>query len=135
MRKFLIPVVAAASALTVAAPAAAQIWSPPVYHYQPYNFGYGFNGFRFARAMEGRVERIRRDIHAMTIRHILGVREARSLDSEARSIERRIYRASRNGIQPGEARNLENRIRRLEYRVAREARDWDNRPGHHRRYG
>ena len=45
MRKFLIPIVAAASALAVAAPASAQYvrWAPPVYQYNPYNYGNGFS--------------------------------------------------------------------------------------------
>ncbi|HEY6047638.1 MAG TPA: hypothetical protein VIV07_01170 [Sphingomicrobium sp.] len=131
MRKLLIPIVAAASALTVAAPASAQ-WAPPVYRYQPYNFGYGFQGHRFAAAMEARVQRIRADIRAMEARRILSFREARSLDVQAANLQRRIYFASRNGIQPGEARGLENGIRRLEYRVQREATDWNNRPGYRR---
>src|SRR4051812_3487273 len=70
MRKFLIPVAVAASALTVAAPAAAQ-WAPPVYHYQPYDFGRAFSGQRFANSMEVRVQRIRGDIRAMEARRIL----------------------------------------------------------------
>ena len=134
MRKLLFSVIAAASALAVAAPASAQ-WAPPVYHYQPYNYTYGFNGFNYARTMQARVQRIRSDIRTMDARRILSNREARSLDNDARNIERRIYQASRNGIQPNEARNVENRIRRLEARVAREASDWNNRPGHRgRRY-
>jgi len=133
MRKFLIPIVAAASALTIAAPASAQ-WAPPVYRYAPYNFGYGFSGLRFARAMETRVARIRGDIRAMEVRRILSFREARSLDREAANLQRRIARASRFGITPGEARGVENGIHRLEYRVSREATDWNNRPGRHRRY-
>lgn len=135
MRKFLIPVVAAASALAVAAPASAQAWAPPVYRYQPYNYGYGYNGIRFAQAMQHRVQRIRGDIRAMEVRRVLSYREARALDNEARSIERKIYRSTGNGIQPGEARNIERRIQRLEYRVQREATDFNNRPGHYgRRY-
>jgi hypothetical protein len=134
MRKLLFSVIAAASALAVAAQASAQ-WAPPVYHYQPYNYTYGFNGFNYARTMQARVQRIRSDIRTMDARRILSNREARSLDNEARNIERRIYRASHNGIQPHEARNVENRIRRLEVRVAREASDWNNRAGRHgRRY-
>src|SRR5436305_14301119 len=105
MRKFLIPIVAAASALTVAAPASAH-WAPPVYRYQPYNFGYGFNGIRFAQAMEVRVQRIRNDIHVMAARRILGWGEARALDNEARNLQRRIARATRFGISPGEARGI-----------------------------
>jgi hypothetical protein len=133
MRKFLIPVAAAASALTMAAPASAQ-WAPPVYRYQPYNYGYGFNFNRFAQSMQARVQRVRSDIRMMEARRILSPREARSLDNQARNIERHIWRRSRNGIQPGEARALENQIRNLEYRVQREAMDWNNRPGRWHRH-
>ena len=131
MRKFLIPIVAAASTLAVAAPASAQ-WAPPVYHYQPYNYAHGYSGIRFAREMQQRVQRIRADIRAMEAHRVLSWREARSLDNEARSIERKVYRSTGNGIQPGEARTIERRIQRLEYRVSREATDWNNRPGYRR---
>jgi hypothetical protein len=135
MRKLMISIAAAASAVAFAAPASAQAygnagpWTAPVYNYQPYNYGYGFNSFRFVREMDNRVQRIRGDIRAMTERRILSFREARSLDKEARAIERRIYKAPKNGIRPAEARGIEDRIRRLEFRVAREARDWNGRPG------
>src|SRR4051794_41555173 len=103
MRKILLPIVAAASALAVAAPATAQ-WAPPVYQYQPYNYGRAFSGHAFARSMEVRVQRIRTDIRAMQARRILSWSEARSLDHQARNLQRRIFLASRDGIQPGEAR-------------------------------
>jgi hypothetical protein len=131
MRKFLIPIVAAASALTISAPASAQ-WAPPVYRYQPYNYGYGFSGGRFAQSMEARVARVRGDIRNMEMRRILGRGEARALDREARNLQVRIARASRYGISPSEARGVENGLRQLEYRVSREATDRNNRPG---RYG
>ena len=131
MRKFLIPIVAAASTLAVAAPASAQ-WAPPVYRYQPYNYGNAFSHHAFAQSMETRVQRIRTDIRAMQVRHVLSWGEARSLDNQARNLQRRIFFASRNGIQPGEARALENQIRRLEFRVQREATDWNNRPNRRR---
>jgi hypothetical protein len=133
MRKFLIPVVAAASALTMAAPASAQ-WAPPVYRYQPYNFGNGFSYHAFARSMENRVQRIRGDIRGMQGRRILSWNEARGLDRQAANLQYRIARASRNGIQRGEARSLENQIRNLEFRVQREATDWNNRYGRRHRY-
>jgi len=133
MMKFLIPVAVAASALTIAAPASAQ-WAPPVYHYAPYSYGYGFSGMRFAQSMETRVARIRSDIHVMAMRRILGRGEARSLDYQAINLQRRIARASRFGINPREARGIERGIRNLEYRVSREATDWNNRPGRYRRY-
>lgn len=131
MRKFLVPVVAGIAALSVAVPASAQ-WAPPVYRYQPYNYGYGYNGFNFARSMESRVQRLRNDIRNMQERRILSWQEARNLDRQANNLQHRIYRASRNGIQPGEARRVENQIRNLEYRISREAQDWNGRVGHYR---
>jgi len=131
MRKLLIPIVAAASALTVAVPASAQ-WAPPVYRYQPYTYGTAFRYHAFAQSMQIRVQRIRTDIRAMQARRILSWSEARSLENQARNIQQRIFFASRNGIQPREARRLENQIRNLEFRVQREARDWNNRPNRRR---
>jgi hypothetical protein len=107
-------------------------YAAPVYNYSPYNFGRGYNGYAFVQQMQARVQRIRADIRNMEIRRILSPREARSLDNEARAVERRIYRAPRGGIRPAEARGIENRIRNLEFRVAREARDFNGRPGHFR---
>lgn len=131
MRKFLVPVIAGIAAVSVAVPASAQ-WAPPVYRYQPYNYGYGYNGFNFARSMESRVQRLRNDIRNMQERRILSWQEGRNLDRQANNLQRRIYRASRNGIQPGEARRVENQIRNLEYRISREAHDWNGRVGHYR---
>jgi TolA-binding protein len=136
MRKFLVPIIAAGTALAVAAPAAAQ-WAPPVYNYQPYDYGRGYNFHRFAGQMEQRVQRVRADIRELRVRHILSWQEARSLEYQAAQIQRRIYNRSRNGLQPMEARGLENQIRNLELRVSREARDWNNRPnraGYRHRY-
>jgi len=133
MRKFLIPIVAAASTLAIAAPASAQ-WAPPVYHYQPYDYGRGYNGMNFARSMEQRVQRIRSDIRDLQQRRVLSWREARSLENQAAKLQRRIFWASRNGIQPGEARRMENQIRNLEFRISREATDWNNRPGRYHRH-
>lgn len=132
MRKFLIPIVATVSALSLAAPASAQQWAPPVYRYQPYNYDRGFNYHSFAQSMQQRVQRVRGDIRAMQARRILSWQEARSLEYQAANIQQRIWRSSRNGIQPGEARRLENQIRNLEYRVQREAMDWNNRPNRRR---
>jgi hypothetical protein len=138
MRKFLIPIIAAGAALGFTAPASAQVlsqWAPPVYNYQPYNYGYGFNNMRFAQSMQSRVQRIRSDIRVMQSRRVLSWNEARRLDREAGNLQNRIYRAQRNGINPGEARSLENGIRRLERHVSREANDWNRRYGRgHRRY-
>ena len=82
MRKFLIPIVAAGSALAFAAPASAQ-WAPPVYNYQPYNYGNAFSFHNFANSMQQRVERIRNEVRVMQSRRILSYSEARSLDTLA----------------------------------------------------
>jgi hypothetical protein len=136
MRKFLIPIAAAASALAVAAPATAQYvqWAPPVYQYNPYNYGTGFSGINFARSMADRVQRVRMDIRVMRERRVLSRGEARSLDRQAENLQRRIFRAQRYGVSPYEARSLETQIFNLQRRVAREANDWNRRYGHHRRY-
>jgi hypothetical protein len=136
MRKFLIPIAAAASALAVAAPASAQYaqWAPPVYQYNPYNYGNAFNGINFARSMADRVQRVRSDIRVMQERRVLSWREARNLDVQAQNLQRRIFRAQRGGIRPGEARSLETQIFNLQRRVAREANDWNRQYGRHRRY-
>jgi len=128
MRKYLIILATAASALAIATPASAQ-WAPPVYRYAPYDYGSAFSGHRFAASMEGRVQRLRADIRALEVRRIVSRSEARSLDMQARNLQRRIFVASRNGIGPREARNLEWGIRNLERRIQREASDWNNRPG------
>ena len=133
MRKFLIPIVAAASTLAIAAPASAQ-WAPPVYRYAPYNFGYGYSGIRFAQAMHARVLRIRSDIRAMAVRRIITPWQARSLEMQAASIDRKIYRSTGNGIQPGEARSIERQIGRLEFRVSNAAAHWHRGYGAYRRY-
>ena len=99
MRKFLIPIAAAASTLAIAAPAAAQ-WAPPVYNYQPYNYGRGYNGFNFARSMEARVQRLRVDIRNLQARRILGRGEARALEQQARNLQRRIKRGPRFSGSP-----------------------------------
>jgi acyl-CoA thioesterase len=130
MRKFLIPVVAAASLLAVAAPAFAQ-WAPPARYDQPDNYR-GSNELNFPRAMQARVERIRSEIRGMQARRILSWREARSLDDQATRVQQRLWRSARDGLRPDEARRIENDIRRLELRVSREAGDRDNRPGYGR---
>jgi hypothetical protein len=134
MHKFLIGLAAAASAVTMAAPASAQVWAPPVYNYNPYNYGYGFNARGFAQTMQVRVQRMRNDVRVMEARRILSRGEARSLDRQARNLQDRIYRVSRYGVTPGEARSVENQIRRLEVRISREATDWNKRYGRHHRW-
>jgi hypothetical protein len=129
MRKFLIPLLGAATALAIAAPVAAQ-YAPPAYN----GYGRGYEGRGFANQLRERVNRIQRQIRDLEYRRVLSPREASYLEGEARDLQRRIYRDSGNGIQPGEAQRIDERLRRFEYRVSREATDRNNRPGDYRRY-
>lgn len=138
MRNILLPLVAATSAVVIAAPASAQNYGNlapynPTYNYSPYNYGYGYSGHAFVQQMQARVQRIRSDIRNMQMRRMLSAREARNLDNQAIAIQRRIARAPSGGIRPQEARGIENRIRNLEIRVQRQAWDWNSRYGRHRR--
>jgi hypothetical protein len=148
MRKVMILLTAAGAAMAASAPASAQYYPQPHSGYgynQPYGYpaqygqpgyGYGqsnwlfnFRDNRYARMMQDRVQRIRYDIRQMAAMRLLSRSEARSLDSDARNLERRIWNASRHGVNPNEARSIDRRIYRLERRVMREANDWNRRAG------
>ncbi|MEO7655573.1 MAG: hypothetical protein ABIS23_07805, partial [Sphingomicrobium sp.] len=128
----------AGAALAIAAPAAAQFY--PAQAQAPYGYnqpGYGqqnnwlynFRDNRYARMMQDRVQRLRHDIRQMGAMRILSRREVTDLDREARAVQDRIQRYSRNGVSNSDARKIDRRVRRLEDRVMREANDWNRRPG------
>ena len=132
MRKFVIAAALAASALTVAAPAAAQYYPP-----QPQGYGHGYYGNNWGqvRRLQARVDQLQRQIRNLDNRDILSEREAARLRNDSRDIEHRLRSAARNGLNGNEAYGIERRIQRLEVRIQREARDgnnWRNRDG---RYG
>lgn len=136
MRKVILGLAVAGSAIAVAAPASAQYY-PTVPQPYGYNQGYGyqnnwlfdFRNQRYARMMQDRVSRIRHDVRQMGAQRILSYGEVRSLDNQARNLQDRIYRSQRNGVSRNEARNIDRSVRRLEERVVREASDWNRRPG------
>ena len=138
MRKFLIPLAAAASALAVASPASAQInvgiaLGAPAYGAPAYGYGYGHNNYGHVRALQYRIDGIQRQITVLDRRNVLSNREARRLREESRNVERSLRRAARYGLNPYEARNVEVRIARLEQHVHREA--WDRNGRWGRGYG
>jgi len=130
MRKLMISIATAVSALAVAAPASAQYYPGP-YQPQPRGYGYGYGNYGQVRSLQARLDHIQRQIERLDRRNILSNREARHLREDARELERRIYRAGRNGISPYERQNLEYRIQRLEQKLIRDANDgrhgWDRR--------
>lgn len=131
MRKFIISLAVATSALAVAAPAAAQYYPQPQprgYPQQGYGYpqqqGYGYNSnYGQVRALQGRVNAIQRQVENLRQRRAITRNEANALRSESRNVERRLQSASRYGLQPRERQDIEIRIARLEQHVRHEVRD------------
>lgn len=108
MRKVLISFAAAASALAVASPAAAQ-WMP-----QPVGYGAAYAD---PGALLMQVGRLRGEIRQLGMRNVLSLGEIRRLDWEAVKLDQRVRRAAFNGMSPGEAYDIQRRIARLQQRV------------------
>jgi hypothetical protein len=125
MRKIALSLAGAAAALGLAAPAAAQFYPayvPPVH-------GYAYSP-AVAQGMELRVANIRARVRDLHMRGAISWSKARSLDSQAASLQRSIRASAWNGVNPYERANLERRIAKLELRVQTAA----YRPRHYRRY-
>ena len=124
MRKVLISLAVAASALTVAAPASAQY-----YPAAPRGNAYGYNNYGHVRALQARLDQLQRQISRLDQRNILSEREANRLRNDSQNIERQLRYSARNGLNPREADTINYRIARLEQRIQYEARDgnrWGN---------
>jgi len=111
MRRLLLALATAGSALVIAAPASAQ--------YYPAQYGnrYGYNNWGQVRELQARIDRVERQIGRFDRRDVIGDRRADRLRDEANDIEHRLHRAARNGLSPYEANNISIRIGRLEQRV------------------
>jgi hypothetical protein len=125
MRKYLIPLAAAASTVAIAAPASAQYFPQP----QPYPYAYAQGGyghhFGHARALKARVDRIQRDLRHLANYRMISRSEFYNRTAESRDIERRLIHNARDGrgLNQREAYAIERRIARLEMRIARDVRD------------
>lgn len=120
MRKFLLPLAAAASVFAIAAPASAQ-WAPrPTY-------GYGVGNF------QRELQQVR--VEAQTLRQHgrLTRAESNDLNEDIRNTERTFYMSQRNGMSAYEARMIQGRIINLQREVRRYA-DYDRSMRHYRRY-
>jgi hypothetical protein len=124
MRKFLISAALAATALTAAAPAAAQ-WAPPPQYGAPYGNAYGYNNYGHVRSLQARIDNLQRQIRRLDQRNVLSNREAARLMDDSRDLERRLRRNARDGygLDRNEVRAVEIRLARLEQRLWRDARD------------
>ena len=127
MRKVLISLAVAASALAVASPASAQ-WAPPVPYGAPgYGHGYGYDNYGQVRALQVRVDRLRERIHNLDRRGRLPRSEARRLDRHAVDLQRRVHSAAYRGLNGWQRRDLEHRVTALSEAVryaVRESRRW-----------
>jgi hypothetical protein len=122
MRKLLIPIVAAASTLAIAAPAAAQYYPAP----RAPAYGYGYNNnYTYVRGLQNRVNRIQRDLQQLAQYRMISRNEYRNRNEDARDIERRLRRDARDGrgLNRNEIVRTEQRIVRLEQKIARDMRD------------
>ena len=122
MRKVLISLIAAGSALAVASPAAAQY---PVPRAPYYGQGYGYNNFGQVRALQARVDRIQRDLGQLARYRMISRNEYNNRQRDARDLERRLRRDARDGrgFTRNEVVQAERRIQRLEQKIARDMRD------------
>jgi hypothetical protein len=126
MRRLMMSLAAAGTALAFATPAAAQYY-PQQQQQQPYGYGNGYgynNGYTNGYNNYGQVRVLRARIDAVQnqIRYLgrgYGGRDnsADRLRDEARNLERRLHQASRFGLNPYEVNDIQRRIAVLEQRV------------------
>ena len=113
MRKFIIPILVAATAIP-AAPAAAQYWrlSNSVH-----------------REIRTDINQLQNRINRSAARGTISRREANGLRRDAVELRRLYHYYSRNGLTRNEVARLELGINRLHMRLRLERRDWDGRRG------
>jgi hypothetical protein len=134
MRKVLISLAAAVSALAVASPASAQY-----YPQQPYGYGYGYNqpsyGYGYNQNY-GRVgidrwlyqlDDLRRQVDHYARQGRLDGREIRAQHRNFRTVDRALRKYGRNGLNRREAYDMDRRIANLRESIMRSAHDSDNR--------
>lgn len=123
MRKLVISLAAAGTALAFASPATAQYYpQPQSYGYgqqygYPQQYGYGVNNYGQVQALQARIGRVERQIYMLRDRHMIGHEAAHRLADEARELGHRLYHASSDGLNYGEVRAINYRVARLEQRV------------------
>ena len=116
MRKLILPLAAAGTALAVATPAAAQYYpQPQPYTYPAPQYGYG-NGYG-AQNLAMRVDMVQRRIEDLRRAHVLRGDRAERLRKEARQLQRRVRQTSGYGIAQFAAGDLQMRLARLEQQV------------------
>jgi hypothetical protein len=129
MRKFLVTLAAAVSAVAVAAPASAQVYGNLSPYGSPYGNAYGYNnGYNRVERLQSQIQQVRYQMRNLAVQGRLTRAEARDLNRDIRSTERALRNASYRGLSPYEARVLSERVQRLRWEVRRYA-DYDGRRG------
>jgi len=123
MRKVVLSVLAAASALAAATPAAAQYYPAPQpgYGYNNGYNGYGYNNQGQTGRWAGEVNRIRRDIDMLRSQGRLTNRELRRLNYDTSVVENAIRKYGYNGLTRYEAQDLDRRVHNLHRAVSQMA--------------
>jgi hypothetical protein len=115
MRKLVLSLAAAAAALVIASPAAAQYYpQPQAYGGYGYN-GYGNNNYGQVRALQARIDAVQYRISQFG--RYGGRGHTERLREESRSIERQLHQAARGGLNPYEMNQIQVRIAQLEQRI------------------
>lgn len=130
MRKVIISLAAAGTALAFAVPASAQYFPQP----QSYGYSYGNNGYGSARALQARVDATQGYLDRLAQRQIISRSEYRSLHGDSHRIEQRLRQIARNGFGQRERYDIERRIARLDQRIAYEVRgnrSWNRQGDYH----
>ena len=117
MRKFLVSLAVAGTALAAAAPATAQYYPGQPAYGASYGNAYGYNNWGQMRSLQVRIDAVERQIRMLDRRNVVRDDRADRLRAEANNIERRLHRAARNGLNPYEANEINVRIALLEQRV------------------
>jgi|tagenome__1003787_1003787.scaffolds.fasta_scaffold20935293_2 hypothetical protein len=115
MRKLMISLAAAGTALIFATPAAAQYY-PQQYGGYGYN-GYGQNNWGQARELQARLNRVEWQINRLDSRNVIPDYRANRLRYEANNLERQLRYSARNGLNPYEANAINGRVAWLERQV------------------
>lgn len=112
MRKLLVTLATAASALAVAAPASAQ------YYPEPRGHGYerSVRGDRLMRSLNA-VERIRHDLARLASQGRLSRREAASFDRRAVQLGQQLMQFRRTGMSGGDLARFDRRHDRLRQQI------------------
>ena len=124
MRRFLVSLAAASTALVVAAPAAS---AQSAYGVSQLQRGYGGYGYQNNRGQVQRfnahLAQLEQRIQRSAQRGAITRSEYRALREHARELRTRLYRFSRDGLSRGEIQDIADRIDNLQDRIRDERRD------------